>query len=80
LLRVGENGKALIDLRKVENDDIDAFQVRSIKNSESLLERPTIVAFAATSPCTLNKKIIAFSCYLRRKSVQWHGIVEITLV
>jgi len=29
-------------LRKVENDDIDARNVRSIKNSKSLLEFPTI--------------------------------------
>jgi len=31
LLR-GENGKALINLRKAENDDMDALQVRSTKN------------------------------------------------
>jgi len=38
----GKNGKALINLRKVENDDIDTLNTRSIKNSKSLLEFHTI--------------------------------------
>jgi len=46
LLR-GKNEKALINLRKAENDDIDALKVRSIKNSKSLLECPTINALVA---------------------------------
>jgi len=33
---------------KAENDDIDALKVRSIKNSKSLLECPTITALVAT--------------------------------
>jgi len=32
----------LINLRKAENDDIDALNVRSMKDSKSLLECPTI--------------------------------------
>ena len=41
LLR-GQNRKALINLCKVVNDDIDVENLRSIKNSKSLLECPTI--------------------------------------
>jgi len=33
--------KRLIDLRKVENDGIDALKARSIKNAKSLLEYST---------------------------------------
>jgi len=47
LLR-GKNGKALINLGKAENDGIDALKVRSIKNSKSLLECPTVTALVAT--------------------------------
>ena len=43
-----ENGEALINLLKVENDGIDALKVRSIKICKSLLECPTITALAAT--------------------------------
>jgi len=43
----GKNGKALISLRKAENDNIDALNVQSIKNSASLLECPTITALVA---------------------------------
>jgi len=42
-----KNGKALIDFRKAENDDIDALKVRSIQNSKLLLECPTITALVA---------------------------------
>jgi len=35
-------------LRKAEKDDIDALNVRSIKNSTSLLEYPTNTALVAT--------------------------------
>jgi len=37
----------LINFWKAENDDIDALKVRSIKNSKSLLECPTITALVA---------------------------------
>jgi len=63
LLR-GKNRKALINLRKAENDDIDALKVRSIKIYKSLLEFPTIPVL---------------NCCLRRKSVQRHEIVEIVV-
>ena len=33
-----------MNLRKAENDDIDALKVQSIKNSKSLLEFHTIIA------------------------------------
>ena len=46
LLR-GKNGKALINLRKIENDDIDALKVRTVKNYKSLLECPTTTALVA---------------------------------
>jgi len=36
----GENGKALINLRKAENDDVDAVNLQSIKNSKSSLSAP----------------------------------------
>jgi len=36
-----------MNLRKAENDDIDALKVQSIKNSKSLLEFPTITALVA---------------------------------
>ena len=42
-----KNEKTLINLRKAKNDDTDALEVRSIKNSESLLECPTITALVA---------------------------------
>jgi len=47
LLR-GKNGKALINLRKPENDDIDDLKVRSTRNPKSLLECHTITALVAT--------------------------------
>jgi len=43
----GKNRKTLIDLRKAENDDMDALLIRSIKNSKSLLERPAMTVFVA---------------------------------
>jgi len=46
LLR-GKNGKALINMRKAENDDIDALKLRPIINSRSLVECPTITALVA---------------------------------
>ena len=46
LLR-GKSGKALINLRKAENDDIVAFRSTINKNSKSLLERPTITALVS---------------------------------
>ena len=46
LLR-GENGETLVNLRKAENDDIDDLKVRSVKDSKSLPECPTITALVA---------------------------------
>jgi len=45
----------------LRNDDIDALKIWSLKDSKSLLECPTITGL---------------NCCFRRKSVQWHGIVE----
>jgi len=42
-----KNEKALINLRKAENDDTDALKQWSIKNLQSLLESPTITALVA---------------------------------
>jgi len=61
-LQRGKNEKALINFRKTENDDFDALKARSMKKLKSLLWMPH-------DHC-------ACSC-LRRKSDQWHGIVEI---
>ena len=47
LLRIGEDGKALTNLRKAENDDMSAFHLRSIKLSKFLLECSAIIAFVA---------------------------------
>jgi len=62
LLR-GKNGKALINLRKAENDDIEALNVRSIKNSKSRWSAPRSLhlLLPSTEKC----------------AVQLHGIVEI---
>jgi len=39
-----KNEKALFSSRLAENYDVDALKMLSIKNSKSLLERPTITA------------------------------------
>jgi len=38
----------LITLRKAENDDSDALNIRAIKNSKSLLDYPTTTFLVAT--------------------------------
>ena len=57
-----KNGKALFSLSLAENDDVDALNVRSIKNSKSLLEWPTITAFLLLSA---QKRSIARNCWNR---------------
>ena len=42
-----ENVEALINLRQVENDDMAAIQVRSIRNFQILASVPTIIVFVA---------------------------------
>jgi len=63
LLR-GKNGKALIKLRESENGDIDPLKVRSIKNSKSLLECPTITELIATFDAKIRNDTELLKSYL----------------
>jgi len=60
----GKNGKALINLHKAENDDIDAQKIWSIKNSKSLLECPTITTLVASFDSKLFNDMELLKWYL----------------
>jgi len=49
-------------LRKAENGDIDALNIRSMKNSKSLLECPTITALVAALD---SKRSMTRNCWNR---------------
>jgi len=64
-----ENGKALINLRKAGNDDMDVLKVQSIKNSKSVLECPAITALVTFDAKTFNDTELLKSCLAGRDRV-----------
>jgi len=67
----GQNGKPVINLRKAENNVIAALKVRTIENSKSLLEFPTIAGLLLLSKNAFNDTEL-LKAYLAR----WNKIIN----